>query len=173
MNADTPFIIPAQVRAGRALLGWSQEQLATRAKVGVSSVRDTENQKRPFDSGVANAIGQALRNEGIIFVHGDANGGPGVRLNINRPNLIRRPTVVTKWEGLPFEIEWKGRLVTVFVSTEVLEDLGRLTNPTNEQLLQSFDTHSGRILDAIVVAIESDANFDRHRRLHIRSQDVF
>lgn len=173
MNTNTPFIIPAQVRAGRALLGWSQEELAARAKVGVSSVRDTENQKRPFDSGVANAIGQALRNEGIIFVHGDANGGPGVRLNANRPNLIRRPTVVTKWDGLPFEIEWQGRLVTVFVSTEVLEDLERLTNPTNEQLLQSFDAHVDRILDAARVASKNDTNFDGQRRLHLRSKDFF
>lgn len=170
---STPFVIPAQIRAGRAFLDWSQEELAKAAEVGLSSVRDTESQKRSADSVVANAIRQALENAGIIFVHGDENGGPGVRLAANRPNVIRRPTVVTKWDGVPFDIEWQGKPVTVFVSNEVLEDLERLTNPSDEQLLRSFDRHSGRILDAVVRAIAEPGNLDERGRLRIRSKDLW
>lgn len=169
----TSLIIPAQIRAARVLLDWSQDQLATAAGVGLGSVRDTESQKRPADSAAANTMRQALENAGVIFVAGSAEAGPGVRLVANRPNLIRRPTVVTKWDGVPFEIEWQGQPVTVFVSWEVLEDLAHLTNPSDAQLLQSFETHRGRILDAVVTAAEDPANFDRQGHLHIRGKDIF
>jgi transcriptional regulator with XRE-family HTH domain len=43
---DDDVIIPAQIRGGRALLGWSQEQLAAEANVALSTVRDTENGRR-------------------------------------------------------------------------------------------------------------------------------
>ena len=33
------LVVPAQIRAGRALLDWSQEQLATAAEVGLSCWR--------------------------------------------------------------------------------------------------------------------------------------
>ena len=33
------LVVPAQIRAGRALLDWSQEQLATAAEVGLSTIR--------------------------------------------------------------------------------------------------------------------------------------
>jgi hypothetical protein len=80
--------------------------------------------------------------------------------------------VVTQWEGVPFDVEWQGKPFTVFVSREVLEDLDRLTNPSDEQLLQSFDKHSGCILNAVASAILDPANFDKRNRLYVRSKDV-
>jgi len=168
-----PLIIPAQFRAGRALIGWSQEQLADAAEVGLGSVRDTESQKRPADSSAANAMRLALENEGVVFVPGREDAGPGVLLVGNRPNVIRWPTVVTKWEGVPFEIEWQGKALVVFVSWEALEDLEELTNPSDEEVLRSFHKHRGRILDAVVRAVTDRDNFDKHGRLHVRGQDIF
>ncbi len=165
-------VIPSQIRAGRSLLGWSQEQLAAAAGISISSVRDVESQKRPADSSAVTAIRQTLENAGVIFVTGDDQAGPGVRLTAHRPNLLRRPTVVTKWEGAPFEVEWRGKMMTVFVANEVLEDLDRLTNASHEQLLRSFDRHSGHILDAVVRAAGDQRNFDKHGHLYIRTKDV-
>jgi DNA-binding XRE family transcriptional regulator len=42
----TEIVIPPQVRAGRALLGWSQEDLARQAGVAITTVRDVEREKR-------------------------------------------------------------------------------------------------------------------------------
>jgi transcriptional regulator with XRE-family HTH domain len=61
------LITPAQIRAGRALLGWSQEQLATAAEVTLSTVRDIESETRLADTGAAAAIRRALRNEGVVW----------------------------------------------------------------------------------------------------------
>lgn len=168
------FVIPAQFRAGRALLDWSQENVAKSAKVGIGSVRDLESQKRPVDSVVANAVRRALVKAGITFVAGDAALGPGVRLADNRPYLVRRPTVVTKWEGVPFEVELRGKVTTVFVPTEVLADLESLTgNPTDEALLRAFESNHDRILNAVAIAMWDRENFDRQGRLFIRGKDIF
>jgi len=42
----TEIVIPPQVRAGRALLGWSQEELAE-SSCAVTTVRDVEPKNDP------------------------------------------------------------------------------------------------------------------------------
>lgn len=170
---STSLVIPAQIRAGRALVGWSQEDLSKFARVGLSSVRDAENQKRGADSAAFCALRQTLENAGIIFICGDETGGPGVRLAINRPNIIRRPTVVTLWDGVPFDIEWRGRPITAFVSREVFEDLEQVSTISDEHLLRSFDRHSGRILDVIGRALAGPENVDDRNRVRIGIKDLW
>lgn len=166
-------IIPAQVRAGRALMGWSQEQLATEAGVGLSSIRDVESQKRASEAGVVSSIRRALENAGVVFVPGSSHEGPGVRLIANRPNIIRRPTKMTMWEGLPFTVEWRGKEITVFVAMEALEDLGRLTGKQPDSaFFETFEKYRGSILDGVVRAAADPANFDRHDCLHVRGKDI-
>ncbi|MDP3659137.1 DUF1488 family protein [Phenylobacterium sp.] len=168
------LVVPAQIRAGRALLDWSQEQLATAAEVGLSTIRDLESQKRPAETAAAAAVRRALENERVIFIEGSAETGPGVCLADNRPNMVRRPTVVTQWDGVPFDIEWQGKPMTVFVSREVLEDLEQLTGtPSDEALLRAFEKNRGRILDAVTNAIIDPGNFDKQGRLYVRGKDVF
>ena len=167
------LVIPAQIRAGRSLLGWSQEELMARSGVGLSTIREIESQRRSVDTDKAEAVRLALDNAGVVFVSGDATGGPGVRLAAHRPNILRRPTVVTKWEGVPFDVEVQGRAITVFVSREALEDLDRLRSPSDAQLLASFERHIGKILDATVKALREPDNYDREGRLYLRTQDFF
>ena len=68
---------PDQCRAARAFLAWSQQELARRAKVGLSTLRDFEARRRkPIPNNLA-AIKTALEAAGIEFTNGDV---PGVRL---------------------------------------------------------------------------------------------
>lgn len=162
------IVIPAQIRAGRALLDWSQEELAKAAEVALTSVRDLENQKRAADSGTAAAVRLTLENEGIEFLPGTAHSGPGVRLVGNRPNLVRRPTTMTKWDGMPFTIEWQGKEVTVFLTREAIEDLGRHTgNEDDAVYLKTFDKFRGSILDGVRAALDDPKNFDRQGNLRV------
>jgi DNA-binding XRE family transcriptional regulator len=171
MNA---FVItPAQFRAARALVDWSQEDLARHADVGVGSVRDVESERRSPEAGVVGNITRALQNGGILFVPGGTDAGPGVRLITNRPTIIRRPTTMTQWEGLPFNVEWRGKSVTVFVSQEVLDDLGRLTGRQPENVyIAVFDKHRGTILDGVARAIENPDNYDASGRLYVRGRNI-
>lgn len=70
---------PSQCRAARALLDWTQPQLATASGVSPSTLRDFESGKRvPISNNLA-AIRAALESAGVVFI--DQNGhGPGVRL---------------------------------------------------------------------------------------------
>jgi transcriptional regulator with XRE-family HTH domain len=70
---------PAQSRAARGLLEWSQERLAKAAQVGLSTVRDFEKRRQtPRPDNLA-AIRNALERAGVKFINAGKSGGPGVR----------------------------------------------------------------------------------------------
>jgi transcriptional regulator with XRE-family HTH domain len=70
---------PAQSRAGRALLDWSQEQLAAASHLGLSTIRDFEKGRRVPTHNNLRGIQLALEAAGVEFIPGNG-GGPGVRL---------------------------------------------------------------------------------------------
>lgn len=70
-------ISPAQVRAGRALLGWSQDQLVERSGVPKRTLARLELGEGAAQRRTLAAIRAALEAAGVEFTNGDA---PGVRL---------------------------------------------------------------------------------------------
>ncbi|RUX23780.1 helix-turn-helix domain-containing protein [Mesorhizobium sp. M7A.F.Ca.US.011.01.1.1] len=73
---------PAQSRAARGLVSWSQGELAAAASVSLSTVRDFEKGRRTPIANNVGAIRTALEAMGVVFV-GDGEmieGGPGVRM---------------------------------------------------------------------------------------------
>jgi transcriptional regulator with XRE-family HTH domain len=70
---------PEQCRAARGWLAWTQQELAKRAGVGLSTVRDFEKGERtPIANNFA-AIRRAIESAGIEFT--DEDGKPaGIRL---------------------------------------------------------------------------------------------
>jgi transcriptional regulator with XRE-family HTH domain len=80
-TADHSPLLPAQIRAARALLRWSAEDLAKTSSVGITTIRRAELASIKTALTAANdlAIRRALEAAGVRFI--DANGGgPGVRL---------------------------------------------------------------------------------------------
>jgi transcriptional regulator with XRE-family HTH domain len=71
-----------QIRAARALLGWSQSQLARRAGVGVATLQRIEQNKGLVKGNFSTIIKiqKALEHAGIHFTEDDA-GVIGVRLH--------------------------------------------------------------------------------------------
>jgi transcriptional regulator with XRE-family HTH domain len=82
MNKSThASLTSAQIRAARALIRWSAEDLARESVVGVTTIRRAELTDSETSLTAANdlAIRRALEVAGVEFI--DENGsGPGVRL---------------------------------------------------------------------------------------------
>jgi len=70
-----------QVKAARALLGWSQESLARAADVSVPTIKRLESNDGLLGgrSETAEKIEKALQAAGIEFIE-ENGGGPGLRL---------------------------------------------------------------------------------------------
>jgi transcriptional regulator with XRE-family HTH domain len=70
-----------QIKAARALLGWSQEQLAEAADVSIPTIKRLEAQEGPLGGRTytGDKIKAALEKASIEFID-ENGGGPGVRL---------------------------------------------------------------------------------------------
>lgn len=80
MPADCGIMVsPRQIRAARALLGWSQQQLADAAIVSVNALARLENGKVDSRVSTLQSIERALKKAGIEFLSADKKG-EGVRL---------------------------------------------------------------------------------------------
>lgn len=75
-------ITPGQIRAARGLIGWKQSELAVASGISEISIKNIERGATDPRSSTLNAIQQAFRKAGVVFLDpGDArDGGPGVRL---------------------------------------------------------------------------------------------
>lgn len=73
---------PSQSRAARALLDWSQSELATRANLSVSTVADFEKGRREPSQTAKTAMFLAIHEAGVELIddgHSVGVGGEGVR----------------------------------------------------------------------------------------------
>lgn len=73
------MITPAQCRAARELLQWTQEELHRRSGVGLSTVRYFESGKRTLHQPNVDAIERVMVEAGIEFIPATRKKGVGVR----------------------------------------------------------------------------------------------
>jgi transcriptional regulator with XRE-family HTH domain len=81
----------AQIRAARALLRWSAEDLARESNLGVTTIRRAELTDSETSMTAANdlAVRRALEAAGVEFID-ENGGGPGVRLRKRqRPKALK------------------------------------------------------------------------------------
>ncbi|ALR20817.1 XRE family transcriptional regulator [Paracoccus suum] len=70
------MITSRQTRAARALLGWTQEMLADKAKVSLTALKRMESaaELRVYES-TSDQVRRALEAEGIAFIRSGRNEG--------------------------------------------------------------------------------------------------
>jgi hypothetical protein len=75
----------AQIRAARALLRWSAEDLARASALGITTIRRAELTEDETSLTAANdlAVRRTLEAAGVEFID-ENGGGPGVRLRQRR-----------------------------------------------------------------------------------------
>jgi transcriptional regulator with XRE-family HTH domain len=73
------MLTPAQCRAARGLLDWTQQELADAARIGVATVRLFEGEGAESRQATIAVLRQAFELAGVEFID-ENGGGPGVRL---------------------------------------------------------------------------------------------
>jgi transcriptional regulator with XRE-family HTH domain len=83
------MITAAQSRAARGLLGWSQQALADRARVGVMTVHQLEKDGARPRRSTMDVVRRAFEAAGVEFID-ENGGGPGVRLRTSAKEKPRK-----------------------------------------------------------------------------------
>jgi transcriptional regulator with XRE-family HTH domain len=78
-SSPSPALTSAQIRAARALIRWSAEDLARASAVGVTTIRRAELAEEATSLTAANdrSLRRALEDAGIEFIDEDGGGGRG------------------------------------------------------------------------------------------------
>jgi transcriptional regulator with XRE-family HTH domain len=95
------IIAAAQCRAARALLEWTETQLAEAAGVELDVIRHLEARFRRPSIDEQRQIRKALEDGGVVFI-AENGGGVGARLRLNRKEV----RAINRWEqegGTPGE----------------------------------------------------------------------
>ena len=83
------MILPAQLRAARALVGWSREALAKASGVPAPTIRDFELEKTDPKQGTVQKWRRALEQVGVEFIDETDASGFGVRFKKGWPKAKR------------------------------------------------------------------------------------
>ena len=150
-HGSPSLVIPSQIRAGRALLDWSQTMLAEAASIPLSAVKAFESERPGKTLSASVPMREALERGGVVFLAGTAHDGPGVRLVGALPNIIRRPAGRDFYEQIGFTVEWRGQEIRVQIPGDVLDDLDRARHETADQVIAAFDRHRHEILKAVML----------------------
>jgi transcriptional regulator with XRE-family HTH domain len=80
------MLTPAQLRAARALLGWSRDELAAKSGTAAETVQGFESRGTDPKLSTLNKWRRALEIGGVVFIDPNPMGGdelgPGVRLRV-------------------------------------------------------------------------------------------
>jgi transcriptional regulator with XRE-family HTH domain len=76
------IIVPAQIRAARALVGWTQAELAAASGLSEMSIKNIERSFTDPRASTLSAIVRALEAAGVAFTNG---GEPGVKARKFKP----------------------------------------------------------------------------------------
>lgn len=110
MSKSSPDdLTPKHVRAARALLAWSQQDLAKAAGVGTSTVADFERGSRTPVANNAQAIRTALEGAGVTFLEGGAVIGPVVPGFASAGADAGEPGTPVRWVSAQDLSEWGDR----------------------------------------------------------------
>jgi transcriptional regulator with XRE-family HTH domain len=82
------MLTPQQSRAARGWLDWSQEDLARRANVSLSTIRDFEKGKRTPIGNNLLAIRRALEGGGIRLTFGEEGKATGLAIQKSAGALL-------------------------------------------------------------------------------------
>jgi DNA-binding XRE family transcriptional regulator len=163
-------ISAAQCRAARALLDWSQDQLAQSASVARATIADFERGLR-LDLMRQNMISlvTTLEAAGVEFLpETDDGAGAGVRRRKLELEYSKDARMLDG--GVVFPLRYKGSAHRLYVTREALDDLGHLGNAEDGERARVAQEHLGQIMRMAELKLEQ-GEYSEDGRVLLRSAD--
>ena len=85
VHTQAGMLTPAQLRAARALLGWSRDTLADKSGTAAETVQGFESRGSDPKLSTLNKWFRVLEAAGVEFIDESGEHGPGVRLQKGKP----------------------------------------------------------------------------------------
>lgn len=137
------MISAAQCRAARAMLSWSQDELATNAQVARATIADFERRERdPVRNNLFSII-SAFEASGITFIE-EGDEGAGVRLK--QPELEYINSVRLRGGDVIIPMKFRGQKFSAVIPHEVIEDLDRTNYRCDEERVKAVTAHFPKYL---------------------------
>lgn len=137
------MISAAQCRAARALINWSQDELANNAQVARATIADFERLERdPVRNNMFSII-SAFEARGVTFVEDGAQGA-GVRLK--QPELEYVNSVRLRGGDVIIPMKFRGQRFSAIVPREVIDDLDRTNYATEKERVKAVEIHFPKYL---------------------------
>ena len=166
-------ISAAQCRAARALLDWTQDQLAENAQVARPTIADFErNVRMPMKNNLVSIV-SALEAAGVAFIQED-DAGAGVRFR--QVELEYSKAVKPSNDGIIIRVRYKGTPYSVFVPRDVIDDIDRANYGTPEERVKAVQNHLPIFLMAAEKEITEERSTEEGRILLTHAclpQDLF
>ena len=80
LHTQTGMLTPEQLRAARALVGWSRDDLAKRSATSAETIKGFEGRGTDPKMGTVYKWRRALEAAGVTFLEETETDGPGLRL---------------------------------------------------------------------------------------------
>jgi DNA-binding XRE family transcriptional regulator len=143
-----------QCAAARAMVGWSQDDLAKNAQVSRTTVANFEGSTRiePARKNLL-AIIASLEQAGVEFIPEDVDHGLGAgvrlrKLELEYSSMLRTSVRGQGWD-LVFPVRYKGQPCQVTVTREIIDDIARGNFPTTDQQVKVVQNHLPQFLGAV------------------------
>jgi hypothetical protein len=100
----------------------------------------------------------------------------GALLNWSQETLRQKAKVALSsaiWDGVPFDVEWHGKRVAVFVHKDDIADLGRLHGDASDaEHLRVLEEHMERVLTGLRMALQDGVKPRPDGRLPLPSKYI-
>ena len=149
------MISAAQCRAARALIDWSQDDLAKSACVARATIADFERSIR-LDMMRQNmvAIVGTLEAAGIEFLP-ETDDGAGAGVRQRKIELEYSKEGRSLHGGILLPVRFRGVAYRLFITREVLDDLGHLRNAGDGERVRVAEDRLGLIVRAAELKFRS------------------
>ncbi|MDQ7251637.1 helix-turn-helix domain-containing protein [Dongia sedimenti] len=142
-----------QCRAGRALLGWSQDQLAERSGASKRSIAEFERSAGIPYRRTLQDLEEALEAAGVQLIP-ENGGGAGVRLKRAVARMVRKR--VSRFDRVAtIMVAYRSKEFRVTMPTDILDDMDRTNHPDDAAMEKAVERYQNRILIRAAGAIEA------------------